>query len=310
MFCVRTMKVQVSLLLDDLSTFVCVASCGSFNKAGELLYLSANGVKKRIEDLESQLGVRLFFRSPRGVALTQAGRCFLQDARSIIQSCHDAAARARQAARSALDVIRIGMMGTFAHQFLVSNWLDVRSALRNVKSQLTFFGTDNTDLLAMLGSVGVEIDLAVDVFDEALASRFGLSAVKISSLPLVCGVSPDSALAQKPRLAFGDLAGRRIVFLPEGRSAATDAVRAELRRRCPSAILESTAEYSPRIFNDCSQGEAVILATGDWRELYPFLRFIPCAECGCGSIPYGLYHRHDVAGQVRRCIDIIHSRSL
>lgn len=75
-------KAQVSLLLDDLSAFVCVANRGSFNKVGELLYLSANGVKNRMEELEAQIGVPLFSRSPRGVALTPAGRSFLQDARA------------------------------------------------------------------------------------------------------------------------------------------------------------------------------------------------------------------------------------
>lgn len=185
--------------------------------------------------------------------------------------------------------MRVGMMGTFAHQFLVSNWLNVRTALKDVKSQLTFFGNDNTELLAMLGSVGADIDLAVDVFDPALAARLGLSAVKSNSLALVCGLSPDSSLAQKTQLT-DRRPGRaaHCLFLPQGRSAATDAVRADLQHRCPSATLESAAEYSPRVFNSCCQDEAVILATEDWRELYPFCALSPWT----GSIPYCADHFH------------------
>ena len=45
-----------------LDTFLEVADCGSFLKASEKLYVSANAVTKQINLLESDLGVKLFQR--------------------------------------------------------------------------------------------------------------------------------------------------------------------------------------------------------------------------------------------------------
>lgn len=57
-----------------LDTFVQVADSGSFLKASEKLYISANAVTKQINLLENDLGVRLFQRSTQGLALTEAGQ--------------------------------------------------------------------------------------------------------------------------------------------------------------------------------------------------------------------------------------------
>ena len=46
-----------------LDTFLEVADSGSFLKASERLYISANAVTKQINLLESDLGVKLFSRS-------------------------------------------------------------------------------------------------------------------------------------------------------------------------------------------------------------------------------------------------------
>ena len=47
---------------DYLKTFICAAECGSFTKASELLFLSPNAVKKRINSIEESLGFPLFDR--------------------------------------------------------------------------------------------------------------------------------------------------------------------------------------------------------------------------------------------------------
>ena len=48
-----------------LDTFIQVADSGSFLKAADKLYISANAVTKQINLLESHLDVKLFHRSPR-----------------------------------------------------------------------------------------------------------------------------------------------------------------------------------------------------------------------------------------------------
>ena len=81
----------------QLETFLCVAEAGSFNKAAEKMYVSPPAVIKQMNLLEDSLGVRLFERTHRGLALTKAGQSLAQDARYIIQYCKDSVTRAKNA---------------------------------------------------------------------------------------------------------------------------------------------------------------------------------------------------------------------
>jgi DNA-binding transcriptional LysR family regulator len=54
----------------------------------------------QIQDLEAELGFKLFDRLPRGVKLSAAGKLFLEDARRILQQVNEAAQRGSRGARS------------------------------------------------------------------------------------------------------------------------------------------------------------------------------------------------------------------
>lgn len=58
---------------NDVRTFLAVAESGSLNAAARSLGMTQPTVSRRMEDLEYRLGARLFSRSSRGVALTDAG---------------------------------------------------------------------------------------------------------------------------------------------------------------------------------------------------------------------------------------------
>jgi DNA-binding transcriptional LysR family regulator len=62
--------------LKGVEVFVAVANAGSFTRAAERLNLTGSAVGKTIARLESRLGVRLFERSTRRLALTEAGARF------------------------------------------------------------------------------------------------------------------------------------------------------------------------------------------------------------------------------------------
>ena len=63
-----------SLPLPALASFECVARHLSFVRAAEELGVTTTAISKTIKQLEAQLGVRLFNRTTRSVALTEAGR--------------------------------------------------------------------------------------------------------------------------------------------------------------------------------------------------------------------------------------------
>lgn len=75
---------------DDLRIFLAVAREGQLLAAGRALLLDAATVGRRINALETALGTRLFERSPKGYALTDAGRRLVEPATAMELAAHAA----------------------------------------------------------------------------------------------------------------------------------------------------------------------------------------------------------------------------
>jgi DNA-binding transcriptional LysR family regulator len=73
----------------SLQAFVAVAKYGSFSIASEKLFLTQPAISKRISNLESLLGARLFDRINRKISLTEAGIALLPRAHQLILDIDD-----------------------------------------------------------------------------------------------------------------------------------------------------------------------------------------------------------------------------
>lgn len=82
--------------LGSLGIFIQVAEAGSFAAAGHRLGVSGSAVGKAIARLEEELGVRLFNRSTRSMALTEDGSFFLATCRRIQAEYEEVQARLSQ----------------------------------------------------------------------------------------------------------------------------------------------------------------------------------------------------------------------
>ena len=91
--------------LDLLQGFEAAARHLSFTKAGEELFLTQSAVSRQIKDLEDQLGVPLFHRRHRALALTEAGQQFYAATAQVLTTMRSATSRLRaQTGRKALSV--------------------------------------------------------------------------------------------------------------------------------------------------------------------------------------------------------------
>jgi DNA-binding transcriptional LysR family regulator len=89
----------------QLKTFVAVAAEGNLTRAAERVFTSPPAVSAQLKALEEELGVRLFDRTTRGMALTPAGQRLLAEAERTIaaaRAMHTAAAQIRGQARGAV----------------------------------------------------------------------------------------------------------------------------------------------------------------------------------------------------------------
>jgi len=81
--------------LDLLRGFEAAARLLSFTRAGEELHLTQSAVSRQMQELESQLGVQLFERRHRALALTEAGQQFYPAAAQVLATMRAATDRLR-----------------------------------------------------------------------------------------------------------------------------------------------------------------------------------------------------------------------
>ncbi len=95
--------------LRHLRYFIAVAEELNFTRAAERLYMAQPPLSTQIRGLEEELGVQLFERDKRRVYLTQAGRHFLDHARTILASVQVAKNEVQSAAAGDVGKLSLGV---------------------------------------------------------------------------------------------------------------------------------------------------------------------------------------------------------
>ena len=290
-----------------LKTFICAAEFGSFTKTAEVLFLSPNAVKKRINSLEESLGFTLFDRTLKGIKLTPAGKSFYDDSKKLVQSYNNAAEKAKSISENKSDSVRIGIMDTFADEFMLANWFPDDGESRRTKTNLLFFGTSKENYSTMFQSIGKDIDICVDIYDEKLAKDFGVKAIKLSETKICCAVPINHRLAQKSEISFDDLCGERIATLKSGRSIIWDNAIADLKNDYFGFGIFEIEKFNIKTFNRCENENRIMLTTENSKRVYPFCKCIPLSKTY--PIPFGLYYSKNANLKTKELIETIKSYS-
>ncbi|WP_027214004.1 LysR family transcriptional regulator [Burkholderia sp. WSM2232] len=145
-----------------METYVCVVEAGSFSAAAKRLKLGQPAVSKSIAQLEDRLGVRLLFRSTRGLTPTDAGQRFYEHARRAIEEVDLAEQVVRDASTGLSGVLRIGAAVTFARLHILPALKSFLDAHPNLQIDIVL--DDRTiDLLEK----GVDVALRMGSLDDS-----------------------------------------------------------------------------------------------------------------------------------------------
>jgi LysR family glycine cleavage system transcriptional activator len=115
------------LPLNFLYTFRSAADTQNFRATATALSLTHSAVSQQIKHLEEQLGVELFLRAKRSVALTAAGAVFLKGVESALLDIDAAATAARGVGQHAEQLVRVTVLPSFAQRWLLprlKRWRD------------------------------------------------------------------------------------------------------------------------------------------------------------------------------------------
>lgn len=91
----------------QLEAFVSSATLGSFSAAARAEGVTPALIARRIDALEARLGVRLFVRTTRRLALTSEGHALFEEAPGLLKALSDAEARIGQGGAEAVGLLRI-----------------------------------------------------------------------------------------------------------------------------------------------------------------------------------------------------------
>src|SRR6202790_457068 len=114
----RNVQPKPAMKFRHLEYFVAAAEELNFTHAADRLHVSQPPFSKQIHDLEGELGIELFERERKGVALTPAGKSFLIDARRILEDCDVSIRKAQRISRGEIGELAIGYMSALTHDFL------------------------------------------------------------------------------------------------------------------------------------------------------------------------------------------------
>jgi DNA-binding transcriptional LysR family regulator len=101
-----------------VQAFIAIAERGSFSRAADDLHITQTALSRRMQNLESFLGVKLVERTTRSVALTPIGRNFLPQARRLLADLGMALVEIRETGKSLRGDVTIACVPTVGVHYL------------------------------------------------------------------------------------------------------------------------------------------------------------------------------------------------
>jgi DNA-binding transcriptional LysR family regulator len=167
--------------LKGISSFVAVASAGSFAAAGKLQGVTAVAVGKNVATLEAQMGVRLFQRTTRKLSLTAEGHAFYAQCLEPLRALEAAQMSAQTSTKARAGLVRITSAAAFGAGYIVPLLPEFHLANPHIHIELHL--DDGVNDMVLEGyDVGIRIG---PLRDSALVAR------PIASLPFVVCGSPN-----------------------------------------------------------------------------------------------------------------------
>ena len=152
--------------LRHLRYFLAVGEALNFRKAAAQLRLAQPALSRQVQDLEEEIGVDLFRRSPRGVTLTAEGKLFLKEAREVLKHADESVERARALARGEYGELHIGYSAIPTEEILPAALGAFRRAVPRVKVLLHDLSRD--EIIAGLHDATLELAVMAQATGEGM----------------------------------------------------------------------------------------------------------------------------------------------
>jgi DNA-binding transcriptional LysR family regulator len=228
--------------LRQLRQFVMLAEELHFGRAAERLAMTQPPLSISIRGLEEELGVQLFERTRRRVALTHAGTTFLQEARALLERASSAVEIARAAHRGESGRLAIGFMAASAYTLLPPLLREFSAHFPRVRLDLRELTLPQQFEAFRRGDIDVAL-LRPPVADPHLEAEILLEE------PLILALPAKHRLLARSRISAKNLAGEPFVMF----------------QRAPGLVLHDLimrfcleTGFTPKVSQEASQTHVVV----------------------------------------------------
>lgn len=199
--------------LRQLRYFVAVAEAGHMTRAATQLGMQQPPLSQQIKALETQLGMSLLQRHPKGVSLTEAGQLFLVEARRLLQDFGEMRERMARLASGQQGLLSVGFTSSAAAHGYTP---EVLRACRSKHPGIAL--TLSEDSAAALIEAVAKARLHCAFLRVPVARPEGLIFETLLSEPALLALPLDHRLARVPRarstpIAWHDLAGEALILV-------------------------------------------------------------------------------------------------
>ncbi|WP_367403269.1 LysR substrate-binding domain-containing protein [Kocuria marina] len=226
-----------------LRTFLAVAEELHFGRAAARLHMAQPPVSQHVQQLEKELGVQLFERNNRSVALTEAGRALLKPAERVLIDVDLARRAAMFGSTGITGRVSIGFAGASSRQALPQITRAVRTGQPGIDLALrgqTYGGAVENQVLAG------ELDMG---FTRLPIRNPGLQWHVFDYERLVIALPEDHPLTQKDQLDVEDLEGEPFVSFPATQGSTV---------RDATTLVALNAGFTPRIVQEAPDSYTIL----------------------------------------------------
>jgi DNA-binding transcriptional LysR family regulator len=189
----------MNVSIRQLRDFVAVADASSFTRAALAMRIAQPALTHQIRRLESELGVIVFVRGPRGVTLTPGGEELLAQARAILREYDVLRELAGRLRRRAVGSLRIGFLAQGPGELLYEALRAFSAAQPAIGIALQPFGFEDCFMGITRGLTDVGFSMGVlDEHDE-------IAAKALFEESMVVAMAADHPLATRQRLHISEV---------------------------------------------------------------------------------------------------------
>lgn len=276
--------------LRHLRYFMAVAEAGHMTRAAERLGIQQPPLSLQIKSIENELGMALFHRHPKGVALTDAGRLFEVEARQLLDDMAAMEQRMARVARGELGVLNVGFTSSAAaHAFTPDALRACRRAWPGIALSI------REDHAAGITAAVEAGRLHCGLIRVPVSQPEGLTFEMLLREPVLVGLPVDHALARRrpDALVLSDLRDEGFILV---RQPGAPGLYANLLALCEAQgfrpRIAAEVERMVTSLNLVAAGAGIAVVPASMRGLHPHaVVYLPLADGTALDAPLTLVYR-------------------